>query len=128
MRSIPFIILTIFLLANEPALADSWVYRCSFTSYVDAEEQIVKPIENFGFDILVENDDEGKLIGNGGSSNVEIRFGNAGQLNVIEMTPSGNMNTTSLHSDSLKAVHSRHVVIGNKPKWSQYYGRCKPWN
>jgi hypothetical protein len=71
-----------------------------------------------------------RIIGNAGSEDLVLVAGDA-VLHLLERTPSGNLNVTSVFavrvSGKFKAVHSRHVFLGGQPLPSQAYGFCQPW-
>jgi hypothetical protein len=85
----------------------------------------------FNFTLVIDNHHSGRFIGNNAASDVQIIETLEG-LHFLEMTPSGNITTTTiflpLEKDNLKpwhAVHSRHINILD-PIVSQYVGVCTP--
>jgi hypothetical protein len=74
-----------------------------------------------------------KLIGNQAPEGVPVMaLDGANGFSFIEITPSGNINTTSAfpvaRNAPAPAVHSRHVAFGREltPVISQLFGTCRP--
>jgi hypothetical protein len=85
----------------------------------------------FNFTLVIDNHHSGRFIGNNAASDVQIIETLEG-LHFLEMTPSGNITTTTiflpLEKENLKpwhAVHSRHINVLD-PIVSQYVGVCTP--
>lgn len=69
-----------------------------------------------------------KMEGNAGTSDVLVTYGDR-RMTLIEITGSGNVNTTSVYfgKDIARSVHSRHTGIVEDPllsQLSQYTGTC----
>lgn len=62
------------------------------------------------------------LLGNGGSSEVEI-VPNTGGISFVEITASGNVMVTAV-TNSGEAVHSRNGIMFKELVPSQFYGKC----
>jgi hypothetical protein len=76
----------------------------------------------------------GRMIGNSGSENVQVLTGDTNSIHIVERTPSGNMNITTIFTPSQKnpnefpVVHSRHINLMGGPLVSQFVGLCKKLN
>lgn len=113
----------------------SW--KCEFPSLAVADwaqDEPAPALKEQTFSFHIDNVDvpAGKacIIGNAGSADLVVLSG-AGALHFLEITPTGNLNITTIFSavagpDRLKAVHSRHVLLFY-PFPSQAYGYCRPW-
>ena len=98
-------------------------YECIFPNYAD--EQGEKKSSDFSITFVSDSKNEKYYIL--GVLGVEelIKIDNeAGGFSFLEITPSGNLAFTTIDK-SLKAVHSRNMIIGEKLLPSQYYGKCK---
>jgi hypothetical protein len=130
--------LIVFLLA--PAFAGAQTPRsliCSFRSVSVGEltqrYEAKKPGEQFGFTLGAIDLASGKaeMIGNAGSAPVTT-IGNDERLQFLEVTPAGNISTTSVFpkvggGKDFPAVHSRHMLsFGSSAIVSQYAGTCSP--
>jgi len=86
------------------------------------------------FDQLDTKKGTGRMIGNVGSENVQVLVGDGNSIHIIERTPSGNMNITTVfnpqrkNSNEYPIVHSRHLNLNGGPLTSQYVGLCKKLN
>lgn len=71
-----------------------------------------------------------RLVGNAGVSPVFFLPGQAGQFSFVEMTQSGNLNTTTVfavrsYDGKSHATHSRHINFGSGGAiYSQWAGTC----
>jgi hypothetical protein len=82
------------------------------------------------FDQLNSKDGKGRLIGNNGSGDVSVLFGQY-ELTLLEITGGGNVMITSLqigngydHAGRVQAVHSRHPAGPTALLPSQRVGTC----
>jgi hypothetical protein len=83
------------------------------------------------FDQLDPKKGTGRIVGNAGAGDVVVYNGN-NSIHILEPTPSGNMNITTIFnptknsSGNFPVVHSRHINLpGSGPLPSQYVGLCK---
>ncbi len=116
-------------------------FRCSFTDGFSTEFKSNKPssgrdkskFTDLTFDQLDVKKNRGRMIGNAGATDVGVINGD-NSIHIIEQTPSGNMNITTIFNPPIKnssnypVVHSRHVNIFDEPMTSQYVGLCKKLN
>ncbi len=113
----------------------SW--KCEFPSLAVADWAQNEPtptLEQQAFSFHIDNVDvragNARMVGNAGSEDLFV-LSRAGALHFLEITPTGNLNITTIFSavagaGTLKAVHSRHVLLFH-PLPSQAYGYCRPW-
>jgi hypothetical protein len=111
---------------------------CSFNVYAapvwkDGAAQVVSRAQDFTFDIdgIDMKKNSANIVGKGGASahasTVTTQIG----LNVIEATPIGNLNVTTVFAaggpaGKYIAVHSRHIGdLTSAPSPSQNYGTCE---
>lgn len=95
-------------------------YHCNFTNYCN-QEGIHKVKNKFELTYIVDDKtDKSYPIGNNGSSEV-TKIESGTQISFIEVTPSGNINTTTIDS-KFNSVHSRNVIIAGELIPAQYYG------
>ena len=126
------LLLPVLLLVSSHALSSTIVFQCSFDSHSspDGLQSDSKPFE---FNYLVDTDaDKAYIVGNQGSEEVKSIMA-ADSVTFIEVTPSNNVNSTTVVLNNARgsmgrAVHSRHVVVNGLGEMipSQYYGRCLP--
>lgn len=89
-----------------------------------------KPSAEIVFDAINIKDGTGRIIGNGGASDISVV--SIYPLTLLELTGSGNPIITTIFqrqadtNGQLAAVMSRHVVSFGGALPSQYYGTCKP--
>jgi hypothetical protein len=81
------------------------------------------------FDNIDLTEGTARFVGNIGASDVTASASESG-LWFLERTPAGNFNlvtvfATSTMAPEYPAVMSRHVVVGDEPVPSQYYGTCR---
>ena len=85
------------------------------------------------FDQLDPQTHTGRMVGNHGATSVFVSNGYQ-SLNIVEETPAGNLNITTIFlggKDATRqapAVHSRHINLGAEPYPSQSAGFCKLFN
>lgn len=96
--------------------------------------------DHIQFDAIDRKRGRARLIGNAGASEVRVVATDPG-LHLLEFTPSGNLNVTTVFSASPKQlppgsfvfVASRHLDLIGDPEGppgiiaSQYHGICKAW-
>lgn len=139
----PFLALPVALLAQQPpeqTLSSTRSWRCDFPSIaisVWEGEKVRTEIKQQEFSGHIDNVDivrgTARLIGNVGAADLTV-IGGAGVLHFLELTPSGNLNVTTIFarraaSGGLRAVHSRHVLLPvSGPLPSQAVGTCRVWN
>ena len=111
-------------LVSVSAYADKVVrYKCEYKSYSN-ELGIHKYEEAFGFSIIVDHKvGKAYIHGNNGADELKFVENNDGGIGFIEVTPSGNIQTTVI-SKSGKSVHSRHTTLIDELMPSQSYGKC----
>jgi len=110
---------------------------CSFPVYAapvwkDGAAQVVSRAQDFNFDIdaIDTKKNSARIVGGGGASAHASTIVTPTGLNVIEATPSGNLNITTIFvaggpTGKYLAVHSRHLGDPNSaPSVSQNYGTC----
>ena len=82
------------------------------------------------FDRLDAKDGKGRIVGNNGSGDVIVTNGDY-VINILEFTPVGNMNITTIdtmninHGVKAPSVTSRHVSSGSALLPSQRVGHCQ---
>jgi len=110
---------------------------CSFPVYAapvwkDGAAQVVSRAQDFTFDIDAINTkkNSAQIIGKGGGSAHASTVVTPIALNIIEATPIGNLNVTTVfvagsEDGKYMAVHSRHIGdLTSAPAPSQNYGTC----
>ena len=86
---------------------------------------VSRGLETMQLSFLVDaNTGKSYVIGNAGQAEVTFIRNKGGGLTFIEVTPTGNVATTTL-DDSGRAVHSRNMIIAGELTPSQYLGRCR---
>jgi hypothetical protein len=116
------VLVFIFLAAPGLAIAETTNFACSFDRMA-TPGGIEKELFNLNF-ILDNSSHKAYVIGNNGSSEVEVVKNLEGGLSFIERTTSGNIMVTAIHFKTGEAVHSRNSVFIDKIVPSQYYGNC----
>jgi len=155
MSRFQFVLLAAFLTFSLSGLAQSAdhdllfstrSFKCTFPwkasiGWDSQEPTIESKKQDFGF--FIDGVDlkaaKARIIGNNGSDDLTPIPGD-NVLTFIEITPNGNVNTTTIFvwrdkRNGFKAVHSRHISIGMKtdavsgggPVVTQNYGYCVPW-
>jgi hypothetical protein len=116
--------------------ASARAFTCSFTVYAAAiwnegQPSVLSNPQDFAFQIdeLDRRRGRARVAGTAGSSPATLMVSEAG-LNVIEPTPTGNLNLTTIFTASAGgkylAVHSRHLGdVSGPPRVSQTYGTCE---
>lgn len=121
-------------------LFNSKTLKCEFTLGLTVDWDKGKPVYSesnskmsFYFSGIDPNNETATMIGNGGSAEVVTFVNRSKGITFLEITPTGNLNLTTVFNALLDgtnkyiAVHSRHVKIV-APLPSQYHGTCVPWN
>jgi hypothetical protein len=117
--------------------AETLSFRCTYTAAEDVDFDKGYPVLSNGkplsegvFDSINLDKGTGRLIGNGGASDVHT-FRGDGAINILERTGTGNMNLTTIFISKNPAfkgkfpvVQSRHVNLPNGPVISQHLGLC----
>jgi hypothetical protein len=115
--------------------------RCEFgrghmASWTRDAHQLVVKEETFSdppgpliFDNIDLTEGTARFVGTVGASDVTVSVSQTG-LWLIERTPADNFNmitvfATNILAPEYPAVMSRHVIIGDEPMPSQYYGTCR---
>ena len=111
---------------------------CSFNVYAapvwkDGAAQVVSRAQDFTFDIDVIDmkKNKARIVGKNGASAPASMLPTDIGLNVIEGTPIGNLNVTTVFmaggpEGKFLAVHSRHIGdLTSAPSPSQNYGTCE---
>jgi hypothetical protein len=122
MRNSLLLALFVFICAPASALAATTSYTCQFM--VEASPKGLtkqpKPLElRFVIDSTA---DKAYLVGNAGSSEVEL-IPNTDGVSFVEITRSGNVMVTAITASG-EAVHSRSGIMFKELVPSQFYGRC----
>ena len=128
-KSLVLVILFSFVLSNKSFAYLSY-YKCVFDRGSSSDfdntpspEKIKVPLK-LVFEDLDYNNNSGRMVGENGSA--EIGLITTGNINIIEVTPSGNMTVTTIFlnpKNTYNAVHSRHIDMFGAVV-SQYYGIC----
>jgi hypothetical protein len=121
-------LLPILLLFLSPLMTKSLqaqdIYDCKMPDYADYDNKTWAKDENFAFKIAVDRtNNKAVFIGNAGVTDVVLIEG-VGAETFIEITVTGNVQTTTITEDG-SAVHSRNNTIIGILLASQYYGRCE---
>ena len=111
---------------------------CSFPVYAapvwkDGAAQVVSRAQDFAFDIdsIDTKKNKARIVGAGGASAPASILPTGIGVNVIEGTPIGNLNVTTIFmaggpEGKYLAVHSRHIGdLNSAPSPSQNYGTCE---
>jgi len=110
------------ILFSTPSLANTVTFECDYKTYSDEQgnHKVDKP---FRMTFLIDSK-AGKayMIGNAGSSEVEM-IPNAEGFTLVEVTGTGNVMVTVI-ADGGKSVHNRSGIILGDIVPSQYYGTC----
>lgn len=116
-------LILVFLIFGASSFATTFGLNCSYNSYSDGVA-IKKPSSLFKLDFIVDTEaNKCYLSGNVGTAEVICTPNDEGLISFIEITNSGNVNTTTIDKN-LKSVHSRNVVLFGELTPSQYYGTC----
>ena len=129
------------LLVSTNVFSQTQSFRCNFSDGLVTNWDSGKPsskrmsdMNELVFDQLDTKKGTGRMIGNVGSENVQVLVGDGNSIHIIERTPSGNMNITTVfnpqrkNSNEYPIVHSRHLNLNGGPLTSQYVGLCKKLN
>jgi hypothetical protein len=135
-----FIPVSLGLIISTNVFGQSQSFRCNYSDGLVTNWDSGKPsskrdgrMSEIVFDQLDTKKGTGRMIGNSGSENVQVLNGD-GSVHIVERTPSGNMNTTTIFTQSQKnqneypVVHSRHLNFVGGPLVSQFVGLCKKLN
>ena len=128
------------LIISTNVFGQSQSFRCNFSDGISTNWDSGKPstkrvsdMSELIFDQVDVKKGTGRMIGNSGSETVQVLRGD-GSFHIVERTPSGNMNTTTIfnptqkYSDLYPVVHSRNMNLMSGPFPSQYVGLCKKLN
>lgn len=140
-RIINFLIpLSLGLIISTSVFGQSQSFRCNFSDGLVTNWESGKTtskrdgrMSEIVFDQLDTKKGTGRMIGNSGSETVQVLNGD-GSIHIVERTPSGNMNTTTIFIQLQKnpsehpVVHSRHLNFVGGPLVSQFVGLCKKLN
>ena len=112
----------LLLLSSGVALSDTTTFECTYAKYSDEAGSHAEK-KPFRLTFLVDSSaEQAYLIGNNGSSKVEL-VGNPGGFTFVEITGTGNVMVTAI-TKSGESVHSRTGIMGDVIIPAQYYGRC----
>jgi len=117
--------IAIVLLLPLPALPVTSTLICKYPNYSD-KKGAHRTKDNFSLTFIIDSDKgTAYMLGNSGSTEVPfIRSGISGEgLTFIEITPAGNVMTTTVDAEN-NSVHSRNTVVVGKLVPCQYYGTC----
>ena len=114
--------LGVLLLAPSIASADTVSITCTY-ELMASNEGMTQP-EDFVLRFLMDGE-TGKayMMGNNGSTEVEMILNSGEAWTFVEMTDTGNVMTTTV-TVSGDSVHSRNSVLFGELVPSQYYGTC----
>jgi hypothetical protein len=138
MRVIRIFISITLLSLTGLVFGQSQSFRCNFSEGLNTNFDSGRPstkksndIGELVFDQLDPKKGTGRIVGNAGAGDVVVYNGN-NSIHILEPTPSGNMNITTIFnptknsSGNFPVVHSRHINLpGSGPLPSQYVGLCK---
>lgn len=117
------LMLCALLLCAGQVSARTVTYACEYPLYADSKGAH-KATDLFRMTFLL--DIEGRkayLIGNNGSSEVDLIPNHSGGFTLVEVTVTNNLMVTVI-ADTGKSVHSRQGIISGEIIPSQYYGTC----
>ena len=106
----------------SPAAAQQLTFRCEFVDYCGMD----RTCDRYGLrgeyhvDLAEER---AHVLGALGQAPLVV-IPTADGVTFVEVTPSGNVMTTTIARDGA-AVHSRNAIIGGELSPSQYYGTCE---
>ena len=101
-----------------------------FTVFEDGKPETEKSgAMSFVFASLDIENGSAQMVGNNGAADINLLQG-SDSLHFLEVTPTGNLNVTSVYTTQAKggrfiSVHSRHVGISGEPWMSQFWGTCE---
>ena len=109
--------------ATSAAWAEPTSFKCAYSNFAD--EEGLHPVEGkFVLTFLIDDEtSKAYLIGNNGSSEVQVVSITPGGFSLVEITAVGNVMTTTI-AESGRSVHSRNSVLYGELIPSQYYGEC----
>ena len=129
-------LLTLLLFISSSVMADSLSFNCKFSDGISTNFYSGSPKSEDGgnfsdmiYDQINPKEGTGRLIGNAGAVDVTVLQGYQ-SLNIVEMTPVGNMTFTTIfnglpNKDGLfPVVHSRHPNMMGAFV-SKYVGLCR---
>jgi hypothetical protein len=115
-----FVLMSAFI--GSAAAADTVTFDCDYKTYSDPEGTH-KVEKQFRLTFLIDSKaKKSYLIGNNGSSEVQLVV-NADGFTLVEVTDSGNVMVTAISANG-KSVHSRNGIMLGDIIPSQYYGTC----
>jgi len=118
------LVLAISMISPHHALSETVTLRCSYPTY--STEKGLHHDDNFNMIFLVDTEKgTAYIIGNQGSEEVTFipnKFG--GGYTFVEVTPSGNVMTTTIDTN-MTTVHSRNTIMDGNLVPTQYYGTCE---
>lgn len=116
------VIAVLILACSIDANADTATFSCNYVFYNDVEgRHAVKSEFKLTFVIDRENG-KAYMVGNNGSSEVEVVFNSDG-ITFVEITGTGNVMTTTITKNNA-TVHSRNSIMFGDLLASQYFGTC----
>jgi hypothetical protein len=115
---------SMFLLFIPSAYCDTETLVCQYPTYSDQDGN--HPVKEKFIQTLIIDKENGKayVLGNQGSDEVlMIKNKAGGRFTFMEVTPAGNVMTTTVDSKG-NSVQSRNSVMFGELVPTQYYGRC----
>lgn len=124
MKLITFLNIVLFLVFLDSALAQTTSFKCDYPTY--SNENGNHKSKKFALQFVLDSEEnKAYIIGNNGSAEVRIVMNLSDVITFMEITPIGNIMTTTILYNNGNSVHSRHTEIFGKIVPSQYYGKCK---
>lgn len=118
--------LAVVLLLPVPALADTIRLVCKYPNYSD-KKGAHRTRDDFTLTFIVDLD-KGTAYMVGNQRSTEVRAFRSGVskegLTFMEITPDGNVMTTTVLDPKGDSVHSRNTVVAGELVPTQYYGTC----
>jgi hypothetical protein len=119
----PLPIMLTFLFLPKVAFCETDTFACIYKTYSD-ETGLHEAKKQFKLIFIIDSAKEtAYMIGNQGSTDVTLFHSGEGGISFVEVTPAGNIMTTTIDSKGT-SVHSRNTVFGSEIVPSQYYGEC----
>ena len=103
--------------------AKTLTFVCKYPTY-SSPDGLESVAEKFELTFILDNEtDKAYILGNNGTEEVSMFSSDSG-INLIEITGTGNLMTTTITKTG-DTVHSRNGVILGDLIPSQYYGQCE---
>ena len=105
------------------SFSETDTYVCNYITYCN-ESGLHEDKKSFKLIFVVDrSNNNAYMVGNMGSTEVSLVPSIAGGITFVEVTPGGNVMTTTISSNG-KSVHSRNSIIDGELVPSQRYGIC----